>query len=312
MTLMNSFHKTIKFTEEHSRNEIIFLDTYVKRDRDSLYTDLYVKETATHSYLHYTSCHPKNCTRKGPYGQFLRIKRNCTKDADFEKHAEDMKKHYSNRGYPEKIIQDPYCKAKTRDHHSLIHGEKRKEDGNKRIPLVLTYNPLNPNLLKIIKKHWQILHLSLDCKKLFPETPILAYRRNWNLRDTLVRASLLKPIQTEKDRKLRDINVQPPIAHGAVNGSRQTQSHAPQPAVRFQVQKHQLPREQRGIYIDLHTMQETIYWRNGKTVYWKMERTSLWHKGEKTVPGRTSFQRKWQSPKGHVPCQNIELNERPS
>ena len=29
MTLMNSYHKTIKFTEEHSRNEIIFLDTYV-------------------------------------------------------------------------------------------------------------------------------------------------------------------------------------------------------------------------------------------------------------------------------------------
>ena len=45
----------------------------------------------------------------------------------FEKHAEDMKKHYSNRGYPEKIIQDSYCKAKARDHHSLIHGEKRKK-----------------------------------------------------------------------------------------------------------------------------------------------------------------------------------------
>ena len=114
-----------------------------------------------------------------------------------------MKKHYSNRGYPEKIIQDSYCKAKARDHHSLIHGEKRKKDGDKRIPLVLTYNPLNPNLMKIVKKHWQILHLSPDCKKLFPEIPILAYRRNRNLRDTLVRASLLKPIQTEKDRKLR-------------------------------------------------------------------------------------------------------------
>ena len=34
MTLMNSYHKTIKFTEEHSRNEIIFLDTYVKRGKD--------------------------------------------------------------------------------------------------------------------------------------------------------------------------------------------------------------------------------------------------------------------------------------
>ena len=79
----------------------------------------------------------------------------------------------------------------------------RGTQGTQRIPLVLTYNPLNPNLMKIIKRHWQVLRLSPECKKLFPETPILAYRRNRNLRDTLVRASLLKPIQTVKDRKLR-------------------------------------------------------------------------------------------------------------
>ena len=149
-----SYHKTIKFTEEHSRNEIIFLDTYVKRDKDSLYTDLYVKETATqHSYLHYTSCHPKNCTRKAPYGNSLRIKHNCAKSADFEKHSKDMKMHYANRGYPDEIIVESYQKARNQDHHELIHGTKTKAEGTKRIPLFLTYNPLNPNLLKIIKKH---------------------------------------------------------------------------------------------------------------------------------------------------------------
>ena len=203
MTLMNSFHKTIKFTEEHSREEIIFLDTYVKRDGDSLYTDLHVKETATHSYLLYTSCHPQNCIQKGPYGQFLRIKRNCTKDADFKKHAEDMKKNYADRGYPDYIIQKAYEKARQRDHHDLIHGTPTPREKNSRIPLVLTYNPLNPNLMKIIKKNWHILHHSPACKELFPDKPMLAYRRNRNLRDNLVRANLLKPIQTEKDRKIR-------------------------------------------------------------------------------------------------------------
>ena len=203
MTLMNSFHKTIKFTEEHSREEIIFLDTYVKRDGDSLYRDLYVKETATHSYLLYTSCHPQNCIEKGPFGQFLRIKRNCTKDADFEKHAEDMKKHYADRGYPDDVIQKAYEKARQRDHHDLIHGTPPPRGKNSRIPLVLTYNPLNPNLMKIIKKNWHILHKSPECKELFPDKPMLAFRRNRNLRDNLVRANLLKPIQTEKDRKLR-------------------------------------------------------------------------------------------------------------
>ena len=50
--------------------------------------------------------------------------------------------------------------------------------------------------------------------------------------------------------------------------------------------KHQLPRQQRGIYIDLQTMQQTIYWRNGTTVYWKVERTPLWYQSETTLPGR--------------------------
>ena len=66
-----------------------------------------------------------------------------------------------------------------------------------------------------------------------------------------------------------------------------------------------------NIYTDLQPMQETVYWRNGKAVYRKMERTSLWHQGEATIPRCTSFQRIWQSPGSHVPCQNLELNQRP-
>ena len=44
---------------------------------------------------------------------------------------------------------------------------------------------------------------TITCFELFPDKPMLAFRRNRNLRDNLVRANLLKPIQTEKDRKLR-------------------------------------------------------------------------------------------------------------
>ena len=105
----------------------------VCRDKDSLYTDLYVKETATHSYLHFTSCHPKTCTRKGPYGNFLRIKRNCTRSADYEKHSKDMKMHYANRGYPDEIIEESYQKARNQDHHELIHSTKTKAEGTQAV-----------------------------------------------------------------------------------------------------------------------------------------------------------------------------------
>ncbi len=65
--------------------------------------------------------------------------------------------------------------------------ETTTENTQKRIPLILTFKTANPNLNKIINKHW---HLVEHCtnKEAFPEKPIIAYRRNKNLSDKLVRA----------------------------------------------------------------------------------------------------------------------------
>ena len=84
MTYMNNAHPTIKFTEEHSRSEIVFLDTIV----ENLYTNLYIEPKDTHSYLHFASSHSKHTRHYGPNGQFLRL--NCHFDDDFNRHADAM------------------------------------------------------------------------------------------------------------------------------------------------------------------------------------------------------------------------------
>ena len=81
---INNIHDKIKFTDEASTESINFLDTTVKIDSSRhLCTTLYEKPTDTHLYLHYTSAHHRPCHTKGPYGQFLRIRRICTKNDDF-------------------------------------------------------------------------------------------------------------------------------------------------------------------------------------------------------------------------------------
>ena len=60
MDIMNSEYSITKFTEERSLTEVVFLDCRVKCREISLYTDLYVKETATHIYVRAQSCHPKH------------------------------------------------------------------------------------------------------------------------------------------------------------------------------------------------------------------------------------------------------------
>ena len=55
---INSYHQTIKFTTEKSRDSVSYLDVLVSRKGRALETDPYYKSTDTHRYLQRNSCHP--------------------------------------------------------------------------------------------------------------------------------------------------------------------------------------------------------------------------------------------------------------
>ena len=57
---LNQFHSYIKFTHESSKESIPFLYLSVKLSQGKLGSDLHVKPTHRHQYLHYSSPHPGN------------------------------------------------------------------------------------------------------------------------------------------------------------------------------------------------------------------------------------------------------------
>ena len=187
---MNSAHNTIKFTAEMSTEEVTFLDTRVKVDKETneIYTELYTKDTDTQNYLKYNSSHPRHCKTAGPYGEFLRIRRNCHKLEDYDKHSILRVKDYQMRGYPLEKLEEAREKVRTLDRETLLKPKPKAKDKKKsRIPLIVTFNPGLPNLRSIIDKHWHILELSQK-KGAFKDKAIIAYRRSKNLSDYLVRA----------------------------------------------------------------------------------------------------------------------------
>ena len=185
----NTFHPTIKFTTECSNTDVVFLDTRVIRKGQSLYTTLYTKETDTHSYLHYDSSHPRHTKEHGPYGQFLRLKRNCPQPEDFKTNADKMEIDYKKRGYPDKIVRTERRKAETVERKTILHPTVLRTK-KERVPLVIPFNPMNPPVMTSILKHWDILKIDPDNAEIFKEKPLLAHRRCPNLRDKLVRAAL--------------------------------------------------------------------------------------------------------------------------
>ena len=55
---LNNFTPHLSFTHEASKNCVLFLDLKVKLIDGELETDLYMKPTDHHQYLHYLSSHP--------------------------------------------------------------------------------------------------------------------------------------------------------------------------------------------------------------------------------------------------------------
>ncbi|VDI31433.1 Hypothetical predicted protein, partial [Mytilus galloprovincialis] len=155
--------------------------------------ELYTKPTDTHSYLHYDSEHPIPCKKAGPYGQFLRVKRNCTNDADFQRHSASLLKYYKFRGYNKTLLNASLKKAEAKDRKALLNPVKKDTKKMTRIPLVLSYTKASPNLREIIDTTWPLLHIKETTKQIFSEQPLFAYKRNKNLKDILVRAAFQYP-----------------------------------------------------------------------------------------------------------------------
>ena len=83
----------------------------------------------------------------------------------------------------ERSIDNELKKVDKLDRNNLLQyrTDKSKTD---RVPLVLTYSKSVPHVREIIKK--QYCTSRRKCKKVFIKPPILAFRRNKNLKDILV------------------------------------------------------------------------------------------------------------------------------
>ena len=80
---LNKFHPNLKFTSVSSEENVAFLDLKVKLKQGKIETDLHVKSTNRHRYLHYTSSHTEHTKLSIVFSQSLRVSRICSQAEDF-------------------------------------------------------------------------------------------------------------------------------------------------------------------------------------------------------------------------------------
>ena len=180
----NQINKHIQFEQVASKDKIPCLDVSVINENGKLHTDLYSKPTDKHQYLYSHSCHPKHTKNSLPYCLALRLRRICSKKTYFNQRAKEMEHHLLQRGYTKGCIRDAITKASSISREDALV-DKTNDNQLTRVPFVVTYNPKLPSLLNILKESQSILHSSEHCSTVFPEVPLVSYRRSRNLSDML-------------------------------------------------------------------------------------------------------------------------------
>ena len=145
---LNSYHPSIKFTAEYSETKINFLDVQVIKSGNELITDLYIKPTDTHQYLHATSCHVYHSKTSIPYSQTLRLNRICSTSDFFDKRCNQLEAWLMERGYTEKLVRKQVLAARKFDRNYLL--EKEKPEKKYVLTLNITYHPSFSRLKNIL------------------------------------------------------------------------------------------------------------------------------------------------------------------
>ena len=187
-SVLHGYKSTIKFTSHFSKETVNFLDTSVKLEPDgSLSTTLFDKPTAAHVFLHKTSYHTPHVLKSLPKSQFLRIRRICTHDVDYWSNASRYIQFFVRRGFSKSSLALLAKEVFTLKQDDLL--SERVKDKVDRIPLVTDWHQKFSGISRILHENYK--RVAKDHPKfqeVFTHPPMVAFRRQKNLADRLVKS----------------------------------------------------------------------------------------------------------------------------
>ena len=131
-----------------------------------------------------------------------RILRICSEEEDLNKRLGELKNLLLEREYRKRSIEDAISRVlKISRREAIKKVPKRK---NERPVFALTFNPALPSVSHILQKHWRVMQTDPYLKKVFPQPPMVAFRRTTNLREkNLSKPKFPLPHPKERNVKLQ-------------------------------------------------------------------------------------------------------------
>jgi hypothetical protein len=148
-----------------------------------------IKPTNKQLYIHKTSYHPKSVKTAIPKGETLRYLRTNTQEATFKNMTEKLKDKLIERGYRAKEINQILREYPFENHTELITKEHEKSKAPPPV-LPVKYSQVCEEIRKIIRKYWPDIEGDPSLNEIFPDKPMIAYKKNKTIANRVVRSKV--------------------------------------------------------------------------------------------------------------------------
>ena len=191
INILNSLDSHIQFTYECSEGGLSFLNVFVYIEQGKLLTDVFYKQTDSHDYMHFNSCHPRHTKNNIPR-TLARIV--CTiVDDPTRRHfrLEELKQWLSKKGYPSSLVKNAFSKVTCMD-QQLLRATKPPKNDDLLVYLQIN-NPNNPNVFGYIRDYVSFLGKSKKYQNIFGGVKVIkSEKQPPNLQKLLVKSNILR------------------------------------------------------------------------------------------------------------------------
>ena len=140
-------------------------------------TDLYVKPTDSHQYLHSSSCHPYHCKKSILYSQALCLNWISSKNIFFDISCDNLEKWLSERGYSKKLVRKEILKARSQSGETILDKEGMPINDDI-VAFNITHYPIFKNIRNILEEFHILLAQDEQHRKVFTDVLRISFKND--------------------------------------------------------------------------------------------------------------------------------------
>ena len=191
INILNSLDENIKFTYESSEQSVSFLNLFIYKDEGKIKTDVFYKDTDSHDYLPFNSCHPRHTKKNIPFTLSRMICSIVTDPTRRDFRLQELESWLLKAGYPIGLIKS--AAKKFQDVEPKTLWEKVVHENDDLLVFVQTNNPRNPKIYGELLKTINFLKSTQKYGSTFKGVKVIkSERQSSNLKSLLVHSNIAK------------------------------------------------------------------------------------------------------------------------